>query len=205
MAVKPGQYPRGLAAGARVLAYARRLGLVYEPSVASRRRVESSRSRPWSSGLTLAGDGQGSTVITLLLDATDAARLAAASTGAGWCWCRPRPRGADRSCRLIVTVYCKGAGGATTTASVWRRSPRWSRGRCWWSAIPAGGDLMRRHGLAASPGLVDLAAPSRAPCGRHAAVASRCSRRRATDPVARPDGGCGGRSAGWGAGQGRVG
>jgi SAF domain len=85
VAVKPGQYPQGLAAGARVAVY-----------VSTGRSNGVGQSAPGGSaggasvparlsavvlGVDLAGDGQGSTVVTLLVDAADAARLAAAPAG----------------------------------------------------------------------------------------------------------------------------
>jgi hypothetical protein len=82
VAVKPGQYPQGLAAGARVAAY-----VSADPSGNPRPAATSSGSMPPTRltavvlGVDLAGDGQGATVITLLLDASDGARLAAAPAG----------------------------------------------------------------------------------------------------------------------------
>ena len=62
---------------------------------------------------------------------------------------------------MISTVYCKGAGGSTTTAfglaAVAPPAMRPVLVEC----DPAGGDLMLRHRLAAAPSLVDLAAASR--------------------------------------------
>jgi SAF domain len=81
VAVKPGQYPQGLAAGARVAVY-----------VAANLSANGGQAGPSGStpparlqavvlGVDLAGDGQGSTVVTLQLDAADAGRLAAAPAG----------------------------------------------------------------------------------------------------------------------------
>jgi hypothetical protein len=79
VALKPGQYPQGLASGARVAVYV------------SANPAQNGRPAPAASaptrlqavvlGVDLAGDGQGATVITLLLDASDGARLAAAPAG----------------------------------------------------------------------------------------------------------------------------
>ncbi|GAA4466343.1 SAF domain-containing protein [Phytohabitans houttuyneae] len=83
VALKPGQYPQGLAAGARVAVY-----VAANPSSNSAPGGGASNSTPPARlpavvlGVDLTGDGQGATVITLLLDASDGARLAAASAGA---------------------------------------------------------------------------------------------------------------------------
>jgi hypothetical protein len=82
VAVKPGQYPQGLTAGAQVLVY-----VSANPSGAGGQPVSgtspggsatSGRLKAAVLGVDLSGDGQGATVITLLLDASDSARLAAA-------------------------------------------------------------------------------------------------------------------------------
>ncbi|MFY1632350.1 SAF domain-containing protein [Solwaraspora sp. WMMB335] len=83
VAVKPGQYPQGLAAAARVAVYvpatARDGG---QPDPAATSAAAPDRLSAVVLGVDLAGDGQGSTVITLLLDASDAPLLAAAPAGA---------------------------------------------------------------------------------------------------------------------------
>lgn len=86
VAVKPGQYPQGLAAGARVTVY-----VAVNPAGGGGQPAPAATSTPASSAparvqavvlsVDLAGDGQGATVITLLLDSGDGARLAAAPAG----------------------------------------------------------------------------------------------------------------------------
>ncbi len=81
VAVKPGQYPQGLAAGARVQVYvstaAGQSGGEGKPeSEATPTRLDAAVL-----GVDLAGDGQGATVVTLLLDSADAGRLAVAPQG----------------------------------------------------------------------------------------------------------------------------
>jgi hypothetical protein len=86
VALKPGQYPQGLAAGARVAAY-----VSTNPSGGAGQTATSGSSTSSAStparlsavvlAVDLAGDGQGATVITLLVDSADAARLAAAPAG----------------------------------------------------------------------------------------------------------------------------
>jgi hypothetical protein len=83
LALKPGQYPQGVTAGARVA--------VFVHSAASTSGGQSAGATGSASppvrleavvlGVDLAGDGQGATVITLLLDAADGSRLAAAPAG----------------------------------------------------------------------------------------------------------------------------
>ncbi|MER7273501.1 SAF domain-containing protein [Dactylosporangium sp. NPDC000244] len=85
VAVKPGQYPQGLGPGARVSVY------VTPPSGVDAQPAPAGSSAPASStparleavvlAVDLAGDGQGATVVTLLLDAADGGRLAAAPAG----------------------------------------------------------------------------------------------------------------------------
>jgi hypothetical protein len=84
VAVKPGQYPQGLAVGARVAIYvsASSSGGVGQSAVPGGSGASAPvRLAAVVLGVDLAGDGQGSTVITLLVDFTDAARLAAAPAG----------------------------------------------------------------------------------------------------------------------------
>lgn len=92
VALKPGQYPQGLAPGARVVVYvsatASGTGTGSQPTTTSSTGASGARTGATSSRLEaavlavdLAGDGQGSTVITLLLSAGDADRLAAAPAG----------------------------------------------------------------------------------------------------------------------------
>ena len=83
VAVKPGQYPQGLSAGARVDAYvsANASGLEVPAGSPSAADAAPERLAAVVLGVDLAGDGQGATVITLLLDAADAAGLAAAPAG----------------------------------------------------------------------------------------------------------------------------
>jgi hypothetical protein len=86
LALKPGQYPQGLATGARVAVYASATE-TGDGQAASANGAKSAGSTPVRLqavvlGVDLAGDGQGATVITLLLDASDGPRLAAAPAGA---------------------------------------------------------------------------------------------------------------------------
>ncbi|WP_433615350.1 SAF domain-containing protein [Dactylosporangium sp. CA-139114] len=85
VALKPGQYPQGLAAGARVAVY-----VLTNPQAGAQPAPPGSSATSGSSAtrlpavvlsVDLAGDGQGATVITLLLDAADGPRLAAAPAG----------------------------------------------------------------------------------------------------------------------------
>jgi hypothetical protein len=85
LALKPGQYPQGLATGARVAVYASTDG-AGDGQAAPATGAKSAASAPVRLqavvlGVDLAGDGQGATVITLLLDASDGPRLAAAPAG----------------------------------------------------------------------------------------------------------------------------
>lgn len=87
VALKPGQYPQGLASGARVAVYvsASAAGGDGQPAPASPAKSAGSapvRMQAVVLGVDLAGDGQGSTVISLLLDAADGGRLAGAPAGA---------------------------------------------------------------------------------------------------------------------------
>ncbi|MGC9667448.1 SAF domain-containing protein [Planosporangium sp. 12N6] len=84
LALKPGQYPQGLATGARVAVYvSAAVGGTGQPAPAPGSAGSSAPVRLPAVvlGVDLAGDGQGATVITLLLDASDAPRLAAAPSG----------------------------------------------------------------------------------------------------------------------------
>jgi len=83
VALKPGQYPQGLAAGAQVVAYVSTTPQNGQPAPAATSAGGSSPARVPAVvlGVDLAGDGQGATVVTLLLDAADGPRLAAAPTG----------------------------------------------------------------------------------------------------------------------------
>jgi len=84
VAVKPGQYPQGLTSGARVQVYvsATQDGAAPAPA-ASPRAGGSAPARLQAVVLAVdpAGDGQGATVVTLLLDTSDGAQLAAAPAG----------------------------------------------------------------------------------------------------------------------------
>lgn len=84
LALKPGQYPQGLANGARVAVYASATGTDKNGQAAPANASGSApvRLQAVVLGVDLAGDGQGATVVTLLLDASDGARLAAAPAGA---------------------------------------------------------------------------------------------------------------------------
>ncbi|WP_212827267.1 SAF domain-containing protein [Polymorphospora rubra] len=82
VAAKPGQYPRGLAAGARVAVYVSAVRDGGQPPPdASSAATAPARLSAVVLGVDLAGDGQGSTVVTLLLAAADAPLLAAAPSG----------------------------------------------------------------------------------------------------------------------------
>jgi hypothetical protein len=86
VALKPGQYPQGLAAGARVTVYVATTaaGPGGQPAPGTSSTPAGSgpaRLRAVVLGVDLAGDGQGATVVTLLLDTGDGARLAAAPAG----------------------------------------------------------------------------------------------------------------------------
>jgi hypothetical protein len=94
---------------------------------------------------------------------------------------------------LVAICYVKGAGGATTTAlglaAVADEAMRAVLVEC----DPSGGDLMRRHSLAAAPSLVDLAATARGavPGGGvfDAVTQSMRLRDRAVEVVPAPPGG----------------
>ncbi|MDI6104368.1 SAF domain-containing protein [Actinoplanes sp. NEAU-A12] len=81
VALKPGQYPQGLANGARVAVYVSASGMGSEgkPAPAAASPTASGVMPAVVLGVDLAGDGQGATVITLLLNDSDAPKLAAAA------------------------------------------------------------------------------------------------------------------------------
>jgi hypothetical protein len=87
VAVKPGQYPQGLAAGATVAVYVSSADTASgsgEPSSSASsvgRGPSPVRLTAAVLGVDLGGDGQGSTVVTLQLDSADAGWLAAAPAG----------------------------------------------------------------------------------------------------------------------------
>jgi hypothetical protein len=86
LALKPGQYPQGLSTGARVAAFVSATGVGSDGQPAPATTSGKGGAAPAQVpavvlGVDLAGDGQGATVITLLLDASDAPTLAAASAG----------------------------------------------------------------------------------------------------------------------------
>lgn len=84
VALKPGQYPQGLAAGARVVVYVSANPQNGQPAPAAGSAAGGSTPARLPAvvlGVDLAGDGQGATVVTLLLDASDGPRLAAAPAG----------------------------------------------------------------------------------------------------------------------------
>ncbi len=83
VALKPGQYPQGVSTGARVTAYVSAAGgngqqAATAPAGSARPDTAASAVPAVVLGVDLAGDGQGSTVITLLLDASDGPKLATA-------------------------------------------------------------------------------------------------------------------------------
>jgi hypothetical protein len=85
VALKPGQYPQGLAAGSQVIVYvsAATSGNGAQPaaSTSAKAGVTPTRLKAAVLDVDLAGDGQGSTVITLLLSTGDGDRLAGAPPG----------------------------------------------------------------------------------------------------------------------------
>ncbi len=81
LALKPGQYPQGLAIGAPVAVYVSPGGAGGAGQPAPAPSSTPVRLAAVVLGVDLAGDGQGSTVVTLLLDASDGPRLAAAPAG----------------------------------------------------------------------------------------------------------------------------
>ncbi|MFC3992651.1 SAF domain-containing protein [Actinoplanes siamensis] len=84
LALKPGQYPQGLTRGAKVAVFVSAAGTGADGRAASAAKATAAptRLRAVVLGVDLSGDGQGSTVVTLLLDASDGPRLAAAPEGA---------------------------------------------------------------------------------------------------------------------------
>lgn len=76
LAVKPGQYPQGLAAGAHVAVFVSPANTPGQSSTGG--SAAQTRLSAVVLGVDPRGDGQGATVVTLLLDASDAGRLAGA-------------------------------------------------------------------------------------------------------------------------------
>jgi hypothetical protein len=81
LALKPGQYPQGLAVGAHVSAFVTgSQGAAASAPSSTAPATTPDQLGAVVVGVDLGGDGQGNTVITLLLAATDAGRLAAAGS-----------------------------------------------------------------------------------------------------------------------------
>src|SRR6266511_3949638 len=78
LAVKPGQYPQGLAAGARVAVFLSAANATGGTQTSTGAGTTTTRLSAVVLGVDPRGDGQGATVVTLLLDASDAGRLAGA-------------------------------------------------------------------------------------------------------------------------------
>ncbi len=78
LAVKPGQYPQGLAAGSHVAVFVSAGNAAAGGQTSTGTGNASSRLSAVVLGVDPRGDGQGATVVTLLLDASDAGRLAGA-------------------------------------------------------------------------------------------------------------------------------
>jgi hypothetical protein len=78
LAVKPGQYPQGLAAGAHAAVFLSAGTTTGGTQTPTGTGATTPRLSAVVLGVDLRGDGQGSTVVTLLLDASDAGRLAGA-------------------------------------------------------------------------------------------------------------------------------
>ena len=80
LALKPGQYPQGLAAGAHVAVFLSAANAPGGTSGQTSTGAAASQTRLSAVvlGVDPRGDGQGSTVVTLLLGASDAGRLAGA-------------------------------------------------------------------------------------------------------------------------------
>ncbi len=86
LALKPGQYPQGLQAGAKVAVFITTPPNTNDGQSAQGGSGDEGGARPVRvdavvSGVDLAGDGQGSTVVTLELSADDAATVAGAPVG----------------------------------------------------------------------------------------------------------------------------
>jgi SAF domain len=78
LAVKPGQYPQGLTAGAHVAVFVPAGNTPAGGQTSTGTSTAPTRLSAVVLGVDPRGDGQGSTVVTLLLDASDASRLAGA-------------------------------------------------------------------------------------------------------------------------------
>lgn len=82
LALKPGQYPQGLQAGASVAVFVSSApGTGQNGTSGGGGTGPPARLSAVVRGVDLAGDGQGNTVVTLELDASDAGRLAGAAAG----------------------------------------------------------------------------------------------------------------------------
>lgn len=81
VSVKPGQYPHGLAPGARVLVYVTSTSTSAATGSTTSGSAPPHRLTATVLDVDLAGDGQGATVVTLLLDTSDSSVLASASAG----------------------------------------------------------------------------------------------------------------------------
>jgi hypothetical protein len=83
LALKPGQYPQGLQPGASVAVFVASAAPAAGQNGASGSGATSTPARLSAvvRGVDLAGDGQGNTVVTLELNASDAGRLAGAAAG----------------------------------------------------------------------------------------------------------------------------
>src|SRR6266508_4625894 len=78
LAVKPGQYPQGLAAGSHVAVFVSAANATGGTQTSTGAGTTTTRLSAVVLGVDPRGDGQGATVVTLLLDASDAGRLAGA-------------------------------------------------------------------------------------------------------------------------------
>jgi hypothetical protein len=78
LALKPGQYPQGLRAGATVAVFVSRSPSPEGGQTDGSGTGELARLSAVVRGVDVAGDGQGNTVVSLQLDASDAATLAGA-------------------------------------------------------------------------------------------------------------------------------
>jgi len=93
VALKPGQYPQGLVTGAHVEAFVSAGTTNGQTSGGSNGSTPAGPTSPLSAvvlSVDLSGDGQGNTVVTLLLDASDATKLAG---GAGVVLMQTAPAG----------------------------------------------------------------------------------------------------------------